>query len=75
MVEDVAGRHYVVIRRVLEEAGCPMGAEQIADVCGIDAYRVRKRLPEMSVEVEVAPGRRRTRSGRMERLWRMRSPK
>lgn len=74
MVRSTAERHYGVIEGVLARAEGPMGAEQIADVCGIDAYRVRKRLPEMTDTVELAPGQtRRTRSGRLERLWRIKA--
>lgn len=71
MVSATAECHYSAIMDVLKAAPGPMGAEQIADWCGIDAYRIRKRLPEMKLLVELAPGFRRTRSGRMERLWRI----
>ena len=62
--------HYERILAVMEEAR-PLGAEQIAARCGIAAYAVRKRLPELQREKLVAlhPGERLTSYGRAERLW------
>jgi predicted ArsR family transcriptional regulator len=54
------------------------GAEQIGDRCGLNAYAVRKRLPELEAagHVEVVmdgdkPKTRTTGSGRSERVWRV----
>ena len=48
------------------------GAEEIAELIGIDAYAVRKRLPELQDAglAEPTDERRTTRSGRSERIWR-----
>lgn len=47
------------------------GAEEIADLCGMDAYQARKRLPELQRAgmVQAYAETRRTVSGRFERLW------
>ena len=49
------------------------GAEQIAATCGLDAYQVRKRTSELQDAglIETTGERRRTRSGRSERVWRV----
>jgi len=48
------------------------GAEEIAELIGIDAYAVRKRLPELQDAglADTTGERRTTRSGRSERIWR-----
>lgn len=48
------------------------GAEQIGAQCGLDAYAVRKRLPELEAArlIETTGETRKTRSGRSERVWR-----
>lgn len=53
------------------------GAEEIGERCGLDAYSVRKRLPELEAagRVEVVmvgdePKTRFTSTGRRERVWR-----
>ena len=47
------------------------GAEEIGDRIGLDAYAVRKRLPELQDAGLVAPMplKRKTRTGRWERVW------
>jgi predicted ArsR family transcriptional regulator len=49
------------------------GAEQIAEACGLDAYQVRKRTSELQDAglIETTGERRKTRSGRSERVWRV----
>ena len=63
--------HQRRVLRVLKDAGTALGAEQIADAIGLDAYQVRKRLPELHSAglVRLAAGQRMTRTGRAERLW------
>lgn len=48
------------------------GAEQIGEVCSLDAYTIRKRLPELQRLGLAAPtgAVRSTASGRSERVWR-----
>jgi hypothetical protein len=55
--------------RAIREAG----AEEIGELIGMDAYAVRKRLPELQDAGFVDPTdqRRKTRSGRSERIWRI----
>lgn len=59
--------------RVLEAlpAGAELGAEEIGDLAGMDAYQVRKRLPELRALGQVHPTdrTRTTRGGRAERIW------
>lgn len=68
----VAKAHQERILAALRESDRPLGAEEIADCIGILAYQVRKRLSELQDQhlVELAPGERKTRAGRAERLWR-----
>lgn len=49
------------------------GAEQIGQRIGMDAYAVRKRLPELEQAglIETTGDTRRTASGRSERVWRV----
>jgi predicted ArsR family transcriptional regulator len=49
------------------------GAEEIGDLIGMDAYAVRKRLPELEDARLAKPTdeSRTTRSGRSERIWRI----
>ena len=49
----------------------PQGAEQIGDRVGLQAYEVRKRLPELERQcLAVATSvTRKTRTGRSERVW------
>jgi len=49
------------------------GAEQIAERSGMDAYAVRKRLPELEAAgvIQTTGDTRRTASGRSERVWRV----
>jgi predicted ArsR family transcriptional regulator len=67
----MAANHRARVLAVLKEAGKPLGAEQIADAIGLDAYQTRKRLPELQEQrlVALAEGQRMTRTGRAERLW------
>ncbi len=69
----LAAQHQWRIWGALLHAGKALGAEQIADVTGLVAYQVRKRLPEMQKQgwVALAEGERKTSSGRSERLWRL----
>ena len=55
------------------EGGRPMGAEQIGDVTGLQAYQIRKRLPELADQQLVVPTNqtRLTSCRRHERLWRL----
>jgi predicted transcriptional regulator len=54
----------------LREKG-DMGAEQIGDAIGLDAYAVRKRLAELCTASVITPTgtTRKTRTGRSERVW------
>lgn len=72
-VNELAQRHYELVLKAMREAGRPLGAEEVAGQCELDAYQVRKRLPELKAQglVELADGTRRTASGRQERLWRL----
>ena len=49
------------------------GAEEIGELIGMDAYAVRKRLPELQDRglAEPTDERRTTRSGCSERIWRV----
>ena len=55
--------------RAIREAG----AEEIGELIGMEAYAVRKRLPELQDAgfVDATDQRRKTRSGRSERIWRI----
>jgi predicted ArsR family transcriptional regulator len=55
--------------RLIREAG----AEEIGEWIGMHAYAVRKRLPELQDAglAEPTDERRKTRSGRSERIWRV----
>ena len=48
-----------------------LGAEQIADITGIESYAVRKRLADLEHAslARPLPQHRETRTGRNERLW------
>jgi predicted ArsR family transcriptional regulator len=68
---EQAAKVYVALQ-AFGRAGA--GAEQIGERCGLDAYAVRKRLPELEAagQVVVVEGvTRKTRSGRSERVWRV----
>ena len=73
--KQLARAHQSMILEVMRDAGCELGAEQIADRIGLASYQVRKRLPELQDQhlIEIAPGERKTSSGRTERLWRLAS--
>ena len=64
-----ASHHQLIVMALLrlEKAG----AEDIASVAGIDAYQIRKRLPELEKMglVESFSETKKTASGRNERLW------
>jgi len=76
-VARFAGAHYRLILNAMIELlevvdRRPIGASDIARRIGfIDAYQVRKRLPELKKAGLVAlwPGTQLTESGRRERLW------
>jgi predicted ArsR family transcriptional regulator len=70
-VAEFAGTHHAKILEALIKIGSPAGAEQIAAYSKIDAYQVRKRLPELDRAglVRSFEQTRVTASGRHERLW------
>jgi hypothetical protein len=65
--------HHERIAFEMQKAGVPLGAEQIAALCDLQPYEVRKRLPEMRVLGKVQPtdAVRETLNGRKERVWRL----
>ncbi len=65
-----AGAHPARVLDALP-AGLQLGAEEIGDRIGMDAYQVRKRLPELKALGLASPTdrTRTTRSGRGERIW------
>lgn len=69
--DSVADCHQYSIVAAMSAAGRPVGAEEIGDATGLEPYQIRKRLPELQAMamVRIAPGERKTRSGRTERLW------
>ena len=73
MATELASRHRRMVQEALKPPGIELGAEQIAATCGLVAYQVRKRLPELKAEglVELTGAERKTDSGRRERLWRL----
>lgn len=70
-VAEFASAHHQRVMDALRRAGGRAGAEQIAFVAGMDAYAVRKRLPELAEAgaVRVTDDTAMTRSGRRERIW------
>lgn len=70
-VWEFASAHHQRVMDALRRAGGRAGAEQIAFVAGMDAYAVRKRLPELAEAgaVRVTDDTAMTRSGRRERIW------
>jgi transcription initiation factor IIE alpha subunit len=70
-VHEFAGTHHAKILEAMGDIGRPMGAEQIAAYTSIDAYQIRKRLPELERAglVRSFDQTRVTASGRQERLW------
>lgn len=76
MSTELAKVHQQRVLSALRRSLVPLGAEQIAVLADLDAYQVRKRLPELQDQhlVELAPGERKTSSGRSERLWQPMSP-
>lgn len=73
MADGLARSQQYAVLTALIEAKRPLGAEEIADAAGMEAYTARKRLPELKTQglVDLAPGERATRSGRTERLWQL----
>lgn len=71
--KQLAAAHQSMILEAMRDADSAIGAEQIAERIGLQAYQVRKRLPELQDQhrIELAPGERKTSSGRAERLWRL----
>lgn len=69
-VKEFKQDHCTRIHVALKHMG-KAGAEQIASMTGLDAYQVRKRLPELEREllVMVCDEFRLTSTGRRERLW------
>lgn len=68
-----AAEHANRVLSALRELG-EAGAEQIGERCGMEPYAVRKRLPELAAVGLCEPTHmtRITRSGRKERIWRVR---
>lgn len=73
-VREFGATHHAKIIEAMVEIGRPAGAEQIAARSRIDAYQVRKRMPELARagHVEALEEMRTTTTGRLERLWRLR---
>lgn len=76
MASRMADDHASMVLDALQSATDPVGAEQIAESCGLAAYQVRKRLPELQRMglADVTGDARKTKSGRSERLWHKCSP-
>lgn len=72
LADAFAATQHDLILDALKMCG-PRGAEQIAEYTLMDAYAVRKRLPELQRLGLAAPtgGQRQTKSGRSERIWRL----
>ena len=71
-VHEFQWNHHALILDVLHNRyPDALGAEQIADLTGLDAYQTRKRLPELAKQglVMVYTETRLTATGRRERLW------
>ena len=80
-VGQFSGDHYAKIKQAMAQLGRPCGAEQISATLlrggvKLDAYQIRKRLPELrklgAVRVVEEGGHEATRetaSGRHERMW------
>lgn len=71
-MRDAAAQQTARVLQALRDLG-EAGAEQIAARCGLDAYAVRKRLPEAQRAGLAVPtgGVRTTSTGRSERVWRL----
>jgi predicted ArsR family transcriptional regulator len=70
-VDEFGDAHRAKILRALKSLG-EAGAEQIASLCGIESYAIRKRLPELARlgYVRVIEGEiHKTSTGRSERVW------
>lgn len=69
-VHEFQADHCTRILCALKRMGMA-GAEQIGAVTGLDAYQIRKRLPELQKRGMVQPHQetRLTATGRHERLW------
>ena len=69
-VKEFKTNHHrrIVIALLMLEQG---GAEQIAEITGLEAYQIRKRLPELQKMGVAQPCQetRLTATGRHERLW------
>jgi hypothetical protein len=70
-VREFAATHHGKILAAMRRLGNAGGAEQIAAYSKIDAYQVRKRLPELERMgfVRATEQTRQTATGRTERLW------
>lgn len=68
---EFAKGHRAAILAALEQHG-PMDSESIGRLLGMDAYQVRKRLPELQRAGLAAPTEQTvpTASGRLQRVWR-----
>lgn len=69
-VKEFQADHCTRILAALKRIGTA-GAEQIGAMTGMDAYQVRKRLPELQKNGLVQPysETRKTSTGRHERIW------
>ena len=69
-VKEFKADHCTRILAALKRMG-KAGAEQIGAMTGLDAYQIRKRLPELERAGMVQPYQetRKTSTGRHERLW------
>lgn len=69
--EFKAAHHEKIITVLRTSFWKALGAEQIADLTGLDAYQIRKRLPELQKQglAHPYPETRLTATGRHERLW------
>lgn len=75
MATGLAAQHQQRVLHAMRAAGEPVGAEQIAERTGMDAYQVRKRLVELQRAglIALTGAERPTKSGRRERVWRLRA--
>jgi hypothetical protein len=69
----LAHAHQQRILSALRLSLVPLGAEQIGVLANLEPYQARKRLAELhqAGRIALAPGERKTLSGRSERLWRL----
>lgn len=68
---SLSSEHRARVLETIKLAARPIGATEIAELCGLTQVQVCRRLPELLREqlIRVAPGMGETPSGRHERLW------